>query len=45
MHLTEDVQLDEWQLMADTVEKLDKNGGQFFCRKPKHSKLLTVLAM
>jgi len=30
---------------ADTVEKLDKNGGLLFCRKLKHSKLLIVLAM
>jgi hypothetical protein len=29
--------------MADTVEKLDKNGGLFFCRKPKDPKLFIVL--
>jgi len=29
--------------LADTVEKLDKNGGLFFCRKPKYTKLLTAL--
>jgi hypothetical protein len=31
--------------LADTVEKLDKNGGLFFCRKAKHSELLSALTM
>jgi hypothetical protein len=30
---------------ADTVEKLDINGRLFFCRKVKHSKLLSTLTM
>jgi hypothetical protein len=30
---------------ADTVEKLDKNGRLFFCRKANHSKLLSALTM
>jgi len=30
---------------ADTVEKLEKNGGLLFCRKPKHSELLKALGM
>ena len=30
---------------ADTVEKLEKNEGIFFCRKPKHSKLTSALTM
>jgi hypothetical protein len=36
-----------WELVlsANTVEKLDKNGELFFCRNPKHSKLLTALTM
>jgi hypothetical protein len=32
-------------LRADTVEKLGKNGRLFFCRKAKHSKLLSALTM
>jgi hypothetical protein len=32
-------------LWADTVEKLDNNGRLFFCRKVKHSKLLSTLTM
>jgi hypothetical protein len=30
---------------ADAVEKLDKNGELFFCRKAKHSELLSALTM
>ena len=30
---------------AYSVEKLGKNGGLFFCRKPKHSELYTALSM
>jgi hypothetical protein len=33
------------QESADTVEKLDKNERLFFCKKAKHSKLLSALAM
>jgi hypothetical protein len=35
----------ERPFLADTVEKLDKNGGLFFCRKAKHSELLSALTM
>jgi hypothetical protein len=35
----------KWRLWADTVEKLDINGRLFFCRKVKHSKLLSTLTM
>jgi hypothetical protein len=34
---------DESPFRADTVEKLDINGRLFFCRKVKHSKLLSTL--
>jgi hypothetical protein len=36
---------DEQQQSAYSVEKLEKNGGLFFCRKPKHSDLRTALVM
>ncbi|MGB5329758.1 MAG: hypothetical protein WBO58_16190, partial [Gammaproteobacteria bacterium] len=32
-------------LRADTVEKLDKNGGLFFCNKPNHHELLVAASM
>jgi len=35
----------ERPLLAYSVEKLEKNGGMFFCRKPKHSELRTALGM
>jgi len=30
---------------ADTVEKLDKNGGLFFCKKPNHHELPAATSM
>jgi len=32
-------------LTTYSVEKLEKNEGMFFCRKPKHSELRTALGM
>ena len=35
----------ECLFLAYSVEKLEKNGGMFFCRKPKPSELRTALGM
>jgi len=37
--------IQERLLLADTVEKLDKNGGLFFCKKPNHHELLVAASM
>jgi hypothetical protein len=31
--------------LAYSVEKLEKNGGLFFCREPKHSELRAAVNM
>jgi hypothetical protein len=33
------------RLSADTVEKLDKNRGLLFCKKPNHHELLVAASM
>jgi hypothetical protein len=35
----------EGLLVAYSVEKLEKNGELFFCRKQKHSELLIALSI
>ena len=37
--------ISESPFRVDTVEKLDKNGGLFFCKKPNHHELLVAASM